>query len=434
MSRIKVSPILVGVALVTLLVATQCSAPQMFTPELTPATVTLQLIGFPPESAEGQAEQQIIEQFQAAHPHVQVEHTLANEPFEDALASSSPPELMWVSPTFPLAKPISQGQLTDLTEVWLQSGLLESHPAGLQALSAREGKQYYVPLAYGWAAIYYNKTIFAQYNLTPPQTWEEFFLVCDTLLTNGVTPLALSSDLPTGIMWFEYLNLRLNGAAFHRNLLAGKISYEDARVRKVLETWQQLFTHDYFIEDPYRYDDRSSLRTVIPSGVGSKSQPKAAMILTDSLLVGELPVDSQAELDFFSFPILDPAMPVAESLIVIGYATPVKAAHAPEALAFLTYLASAEAQTTLAKHLAVGSVTVAPTRTDIDPAVLTPALRKVLALVKASNDLVPTFWTISDYALIEVLEQEYGQFLSKPHAIDPFILKLEEARLQAAQE
>jgi multiple sugar transport system substrate-binding protein len=105
---------------------------------------------------------------------------------------------------------------------------------------------------------------------------------------------------------------------------------------------------------------------VIQGETETENQPKAAMILTDSLLVAELPADSQAELDFFSFPILDPSVAVAQSVIPMGYVTPVKADHAPEAVAFLSYLASAEAQTTLAKHLAGGSVTVAPTRTDID--------------------------------------------------------------------
>lgn len=144
---------------------------------------------------------------------------------------------------------------------------------GLQALSLHDGKQYYVPLAYGWAAIYYNKAIFAQYNLTPPQTWDEF-----------------------------------------------------------------------------------------------------------------------------------------------------------------TLLASAEAQTTLAKHLAGSSVTLAPTRTDIAATVLTPALRKALALVQESDDLVPTFWTVGEFSLIEVLDQEYRQFLNEPHDAETFILRLEEARQQAMQE
>lgn len=376
----KALSILMGIALLILL-TNHCSAPKLFTPAPPPEPITLQLIGFNPEDSVGQAEQQIIDQFRATHPQIQFDRDVAGGLFVDLVASSSPPELMWIFPTFPLDEAIRQEQLTDLTEVWLQSGLLDNHPVGLQGFSLHDGKQYYVPLAYSWVAIYYNKAIFAQYNLTPPQTWEEFLLVCDTLLANAVTPLALSGQSPTGIMWFEYLNLRLNGAAFHRDLLAGNISYEDEHIRKVLESWQLLFTNGYFIENPYRFDDQTSLRAVIQGETEAKSQPKAAMILTDSLLVGALPADSQAELDYFSFPILDPSMPVAESVIPMGYVTPVKAAYAPEAVAFLTYLASAEAQTTLAKHLAGGSVTVAPTRTDIDPAVLTPALRKALALV-----------------------------------------------------
>lgn len=38
-------------------------------------------------------------------------------------------------------------------------------------------------------AFIYNKNIFAQYDLTPPTTYEEFKTVCKTLLAGGVTPI-----------------------------------------------------------------------------------------------------------------------------------------------------------------------------------------------------------------------------------------------------
>ncbi|MCL2033159.1 MAG: ABC transporter substrate-binding protein [Oscillospiraceae bacterium] len=38
-------------------------------------------------------------------------------------------------------------------------------------------------------AYIYNKNLFAQYNLSPPENYEEFKAVCQTLLDNGITPV-----------------------------------------------------------------------------------------------------------------------------------------------------------------------------------------------------------------------------------------------------
>jgi ABC-type glycerol-3-phosphate transport system substrate-binding protein len=96
-----------------------------------------------------------------------------------------------------------------------------------------------------------NKQVFADYNLQPPQTWDEFITICETLRANGETPLAISGNEPwASYVWFEYLNLRLNGPAFHRGLLTGKEHFDNARVRTVLETWRSLFTNGYYVEKP----------------------------------------------------------------------------------------------------------------------------------------------------------------------------------------
>ena len=51
-------------------------------------------------------------------------------------------------------------------------------------------------------AVYYNKDIFAQYDLQVPTTEEEFLAVCKTLKDNGVVPLAEGA----GVNWIpEFL-------------------------------------------------------------------------------------------------------------------------------------------------------------------------------------------------------------------------------------
>ena len=52
-------------------------------------------------------------------------------------------------------------------------------------------KQYSLPIRTCVNFMLYNTEIFEQYNLEVPTTWDEFMDVCETLKSNGVTPIAM---------------------------------------------------------------------------------------------------------------------------------------------------------------------------------------------------------------------------------------------------
>ena len=56
--------------------------------------------------------------------------------------------------------------------------------------------------------------------------------LCDTLKAKGVDPLTCGTGSTPWMAsgWFDYLDLRINGAPFHRELLAGKHSFDSAEV------------------------------------------------------------------------------------------------------------------------------------------------------------------------------------------------------------
>ena len=58
-----------------------------------------------------------------------------------------------------------------------------------------DGNNYFVPFIYITAGFFYDKTMFAEYNLTPPTTWDEFLQVCQTLSDNGIPPIALDGNI-----------------------------------------------------------------------------------------------------------------------------------------------------------------------------------------------------------------------------------------------
>lgn len=308
-----------------------------------PVTLTLISIG-----VNGETEQALIDAYRAEHPWVTVEVHGYNQLPQDYLLSDTPPDIMAMAPSYILDSAASQGLVADITDVWAQSGLLDRYPAGFRALSEIDGKQYFLPVTFRWIGIYYNRTIFDNLGLVPPQTWDEFMQVCDTLLAQGETPLALAGNSPFDLtLWFDYLNLRLNGPEFHQQLTRGQISYQDDRVRTVFELWQNLFDRDYVVERSANMDPLSSLTALVRTENGALSGQKAVMVLASPYALQELPIKLQEDLGLFRFPIIDPSLPVGEVLPSLGYMIPAKAAHAPDAIELLTWLASGNARATI---------------------------------------------------------------------------------------
>lgn len=57
------------------------------------------------------------------------------------------------------------------------------------------GKQYAVPYQLVYNIPVYNKDIFAKYNLQPPDDWNGFLTLCQTLKNNGIIPIILDSEI-----------------------------------------------------------------------------------------------------------------------------------------------------------------------------------------------------------------------------------------------
>lgn len=65
------------------------------------------------------------------------------------------------------------------------------------AFNTVDGKIYGVPVSKEISFIYYNKDLFSQAGITPPETafetWDDFFAACDKLSAAGITPLGMDT-------------------------------------------------------------------------------------------------------------------------------------------------------------------------------------------------------------------------------------------------
>lgn len=145
---------------------------------------------------------------------------------------------------------VDAGQLVDLTPslsadpTWQNSFL----PSVLKA-SQIDGKYYGVPLrGMQPVVLFYNKTLFSRYTVTPPKTYSELLSLVDLFKGHGVTPFALGgADQFPQLMWLEYLTDRIGGPAPAANLISDPTGgWSDPAILDALGRIRQLVSRGAF--------------------------------------------------------------------------------------------------------------------------------------------------------------------------------------------
>ncbi len=369
------------------------------------------------------ADAEIVKMFMEKNPNIEViQSTVAHEDFKQAirayLTSSQPPDVMTWFAGNRARFFIDKGQIMDISDVWAKEGWDKSYPKGFMALSTVNGKQYFVPTSYYWWAVYYNKKVFAKYNLTPPTTWDEFLKVCETLKSNGVTPIVSGTkNAWPAAAWFDYLDMRVNGPEFHINLMLGKEKYDDPKVKKAFEYWAQLLDKGYFIENAASYDWQEVLPFML--------QEKAGMYLMGQFVMDSVPEENKADFDFFRFPIIDPKVPVGEDAPTDGFFAAANAPHPEAAKAFLAFLGSKEAQTYFA-----GQLQRLPTNTDVDLSGFAPATQKGIELLKGADYIAQFYDRDTTPEMAEKGMAAFQAFWNDTKQIDKILTQLEKDRAE----
>ena len=369
-----------------------------------------------------------VQAYMDANPGVEVLHsTVAHEDFKQAirayLTASTPPDVMTWFAGNRARFFIDKGLIMDISDVWESEGWNEDFPAGFKAMSSVDGKQYFLPSSWYWWAVYYRTDIFEEYGLEPPETWEEFLEVCETLKANGVTPITIGTKYRwTAAAWFDYLNMRVNGPEFHINLMLGKESYDDPRVLKVFtDYWAPLIENGFFIEDPAAYAWAEAIPFMLDG--------EAAMYLMGDFLRDSYPDEDEANLDFFRFPIIDPDMPIGEDAPTDGSFMAADAQHAEDAKAFLGFLGSVENQQAWADDL--GRL---PTNTGVDVSGFTPMQQQGWDLIQGADFVAQFYDRDTTPEMADEGMNGFMQFWDNPEDIEEILAYLETVRQEVFAE
>ena len=194
----------------------------------------------------------------------------------------------------------SRGVVGDLSDVWDNlDGMSEGFKS---ASSGLDGSQYFVPIYYYPWAIHYRMSVFEENGYDIPTTWDELIALADQMVADGITPFAAGNDGRWPQMGtFSMINMRVNGYDFHVSLMGGNESWEDPRVKEVFAYWEQLL--------PY-YEPAVNSRTWQDAAT-SLGNGNAGMYLLGTFVVDNFDPAAQADIiadiDFFSFPEIDPA-------------------------------------------------------------------------------------------------------------------------------
>ena len=310
---------------------------------------------------------------------------------------------------------VAAGRIADISHLWAANGWAEMFPGALAELATIDGKQYFIPQAIQWNPVFYRTDIFAAQGLTPPQTWDELLAACDTLAAADILPLAVSSSgwIAPLARYFTIINMRLNGPAFHEQLMAGQVSYQDPQVRAVFETWAELFAHNCFDSRPRGYSEAANMLF----------EGDAAMYFLGEWLSESYSDGFPETYDFFSFPIINPDVPRGEIAHVYGAYMLADTANQPLAEEFLTYLGSPEGQTS--NVIGVGRLVA---NNQADTSSLPELYARGYQFVVDAPHLTQLFEFNTDPRVANVGLEVFDDFFSDQEDLDWYLERLERSR------
>ena len=372
------------------------------------ATVTLQ------SSIQDAGPKAALEEIVAAYGGVGAPVTLnavATEQFRAQLStylsSATPPDVLtWYAGSVANSY-AAEGLLLDLSDLWTGDGACADFSDALRSLStSASGQAIFVPTNYYWWSVFYKKSAFQSWGVEPPTTWDEFIALCDNLKARGIHPLTngIGTTAWMSAGWFDYLNLRINGADYHRALLAGERSFTDPEVVAVMEQYARLIP--YFHPNQTSWDSQQAVTPMVNN--------EAAMYLVGAFVTQYFPEDQRDDLDFFSVPPINPSVPSAEEAPTDGYFAAARSDNPDGAKALLSYLASPEVQQ---RYITESGTSNLPTSPEVDTSQFAPIVRKGIELLNSTEEITQFFNRDSSDALQTTADAALTRFLADPSDI-----------------
>jgi raffinose/stachyose/melibiose transport system substrate-binding protein len=206
-----------------------------------------------------------VARFEAANPDYKVNIVVnANDSYKQrlatAIASQQLPDIFFSWTGGATNEYIKAGLLTDLTPYFNKDNYKDKFLDGAIAQASVNGKIYGFPVE-GTAieGIWYNKELFARFNIAIPKTIAELEAACETFKANGISPFSLANMTRwTGMMYYQILPARHAGLEPFLKAMDGSGSFEDPAFIWAAEKLQSWVRKGYFNEGFNGLDEDSA--------------------------------------------------------------------------------------------------------------------------------------------------------------------------------
>jgi len=333
----------------------------------------------------------IIADFEAANPDIKIKEIVfdddqySNQGLITQLKSNEVPDIFFEWAGYPVQRDVEAGYAYDLTEAMATDGWKESFSDAVWTDGAGtmvDGKPYLVPLSLDLTnTIWYNKKIFAEHNLTPPKTWDEFVALNKTLAEAGETPIVEGNNefWPLG-NWAGHIAAMVVPADAYVAAFKQEAPFNTPEFEKALNLLVGLHEVGAFNKDMQALGADPAMATFFQEG--AVMHPIGSWLVSET---GNL-ADEGFEYSQFNTPPIDPAHPLANSVIgtITGLVVHKNAQHPAEAIKFLKFLTSEASQVKWAE-----SGQMSPVQGVSDKAKLDEQTQAMLALMSGASGIVP---------------------------------------------
>lgn len=333
----------------------------------------------------------IIADFEAANPDIKIKEIVfdddqySNQGQITQLKSNEVPDIFFEWAGFPVQRDVAAGYAYDLSEAMAADGWKDSFSPAVWTDGAGtmvDGKPYLVPLSLDLTnTIWYNKKIFAEHNLTPPRSWDEFVALSKTLAEAGETPIVEGNNefWPLG-NWAGHIAAMVVPPDAYVAAFRQEAPFNTPEFEKALNLLVGLHEVGAFNKDMQALGADPAMATFFQEG--AVMHPIGSWLVSET---GNL-ADEGFEYGQFNTPPIDPAHPLANSVIgtITGLVVHKNAPHAAEAIKFLKFLTSESSQIKWAE-----SGQMSPVQGVSEKAKLDEQTQAMLALMSGASGIVP---------------------------------------------